>query len=91
MFRVKCAECGWEGNMQKRHILKAKKCTHVNRNGGIRKFNYFMWDNDRLLHIYNGMKDRCYNHNCDSYRYYGGKGITVCDEWINDPSSFISW
>lgn len=36
----------------------------------------------RIYHIYLGMMDRCYDEkNCSSYKYYGGRGITVCDEW----------
>lgn len=35
--------------------------------------------NKRLYNIYNGMKQRCYNPKHISYKYYGGKGITV--EW----------
>ena len=27
------------------------------------------------------MKDRCNNKNNNRYRFYGGKGIKVCDEW----------
>ena len=27
------------------------------------------------------MKDRCMNTNNSSYKWYGGKGITVCNEW----------
>ena len=37
------------------------------------------------------MKRRCHNENDPSYRYYGGKGITVCDEWLNDFSKFWEW
>ena len=35
----------------------------------------------RIYRIYIGMKQRCYNENCPSYDRYGGRGITVCDEW----------
>ncbi len=28
------------------------------------------------------MKQRCFNPNCDSYIYYGGRGITVCKRWL---------
>lgn len=28
-----------------------------------------------------GMKERCLNPNADNYKWYGGRGITVCDEW----------
>lgn len=47
--------------------------------------------NNRLYHIWRGMKARCYNPNSPSYKYYGGRGIEVCDEWKNDFSSFQTW
>lgn len=37
----------------------------------------------RLLRLWQGIKDRCYNEKSVSYRYYGFKGITVCNEWQN--------
>ena len=37
------------------------------------------------------MKQRCYNPNSTSYHNYGGRGITICDAWLNDPSSFFKW
>jgi hypothetical protein len=36
-----------------------------------------------------GMKSRCYNPTMDSYKYYGGRGIVVCDEWLNSFETFI--
>lgn len=35
------------------------------------------------------MKRRCYNKNYYLYHRYGGRGITVCDEWRNDYSQFL--
>lgn len=32
---------------------------------------------------YRGMMSRCYRPKDASYKYYGGRGITVCDEWHN--------
>ena len=29
------------------------------------------------------MKQRCYNPKHDHYKYYGARGITICDEWLN--------
>lgn len=46
---------------------------------------------DRLRRIYNGMVQRCYNKNSDSYANYGGRGITICPEWLNDREQFIEW
>lgn len=36
------------------------------------------------------MKDRCSNSKCPSYHNYGGRGITVCEEWINSFETFIT-
>ena len=47
--------------------------------------------NRRLASIYQGMKQRCYNTNRPNYQYYGGRGITICDEWLNSPQAFYDW
>lgn len=36
------------------------------------------------------MINRCYRPQEDSYQYYGGKGITVCDRWRNSFADFLS-
>lgn len=45
----------------------------------------------RLYSIYAAMKNRCFNKKARAYKYYGGRGITVCDEWKNDFMSFYNW
>lgn len=35
------------------------------------------------------MKGRCYNPNNPSYSYGGGKGVTVCDRWLNSFQAFL--
>lgn len=47
--------------------------------------------NTRLFHIWIGMKKRCYNKNCKSYKDYGARGIEICDEWLNNFESFYNW
>lgn len=47
--------------------------------------------NTRLYHIYNTMKSRCYNKNNKDYPNYGGRGIVVCDEWLDDFETFYNW
>ena len=37
------------------------------------------------------MKQRCYNINYTYYKDYGGRGIAVCDEWLNDFQAFYEW
>lgn len=41
----------------------------------------------RLNTIYRGMKKRCYNKRSPSYTSYGGRGITICDEWLSNDHS----
>lgn len=46
---------------------------------------------ERLKGIYNNMLNRCYNNDNPNYKYYGGRGIKVCDEWRNDFMAFYKW
>lgn len=45
----------------------------------------------RLYEIWQGIKKRCYNPHDARYERYGGRGITVCDEWKNDFPAFMKW
>ena len=37
------------------------------------------------------MMHRCYDTKRTKYPIYGGRGITVCEEWREDPNTFIDW
>lgn len=37
------------------------------------------------------MKARCYSKNHIHYSDYGGRGIKICDEWLNDVNTFYDW
>lgn len=37
------------------------------------------------------MRRRCTKNYSDSYSYYGAKGVTVCDEWLNSFWSFVDY
>ena len=45
----------------------------------------------RLYKVFRDMKTRCYNKNSPDYKNYGGRGITICDEWLKDFLSFARW
>lgn len=45
----------------------------------------------RLYAIFTGMKQRCFNKNCKAYIKYGGRGITICNEWLSDFMNFYNW
>ena len=44
-----------------------------------------------LKRNYSNIRHRCYNLNDINYKSYGGRGITMCVEWLNSRESFISW
>lgn len=49
--------------------------------------------NNKSHHLYTTwkmMKNRCNNPSADNYHNYGGRGITVCDSWNHDFTSFIN-
>lgn len=46
---------------------------------------------ERVYGIFCEMKKRCYNNHCANYKNYGGRGIKICDEWLNDFNSFYDW
>lgn len=45
----------------------------------------------RLYKIYGSIKTRCYRKTAINYYLYGGRGITMCDEWLNDFMTFKRW
>lgn len=47
--------------------------------------------NTRLYNIWHKMKERCYNHNHVHYHNYGGRGISVCDQWRDNFQNFYNW
>lgn len=57
----------------------------------VAKTRYKHGDRDaRLYSVWKDMKKRCQNKNCQSYRYYGALGVSVCEEW-QDYSAFREW
>lgn len=47
--------------------------------------------NHRLYGIWVNMKTRCYNSKSPKYKRYGGRGIKICDEWLDNFMNFYNW
>lgn len=65
------------GCLQRERTSSANK-THANRN-------------TRLYRIWICMKNRCYQHSYHGFKHYGGRGITVCAEWLDSFEAFRDW
>lgn len=46
---------------------------------------------DRLYQVFRGMWTRCYNPKHMFYSNYGGRGVRICDEWLEDFQKFWDW
>lgn len=47
--------------------------------------------NTRLYEVWKSMRKRCFNPNSPNYKNYGGRGITICDEWKDSFKAFYDW
>lgn len=67
-----------------------KSCGCIPSKPRFPKYKHNMTDS-RLYNVWKSMKGRCYTKSCSAYKLYGGRGITVCDEWKNDFETFYYW
>ena len=45
----------------------------------------------RIAHIWYEMKERCFCRTNAAFENYGGRGISVCEEWCNSFEAFYEW
>ena len=90
-FNCKC-DCG--NNIKLRGV---DLCSYKKRTCGCFLSGGAMLDNTKhggsktkLYHIWSAARQRCKNPDDIMYSYYGGRGITVCDEW-EDFAAFREW
>lgn len=44
-----------------------------------------------LYYTFYKLRARCYNLKATGYKYWGGRGIIICDEWKNNFKAFYDW
>lgn len=84
----KC-DCGNEAIVDQNKLSSGntKSCGCINRE----RFYVHGLSRSRISRIYRCMKGRCYNKNLDSYKDYGGRGIQICDEWLDKENGFMAF
>ena len=83
-WRFRC-ECSKECTLRVSHVLSGhtKTC-------GCRKFSSTSRKKEPLAYkSWSSMLLRCYNPKNDNYRFYGGKGVIVCDRWRESFELFL--
>lgn len=80
------------GNLNGEKHTKSCGClSDENRKARNNKYIKHGLCNTKLYHAWNSMKQRCLCETNCNYRDYGGRGITVCDEWKDDFYAFYRW
>lgn len=92
MWLCKC-DCGnWclvaSSNLRKNHT---QSCGCLQRERTAEVHTTHGQAHTRIYNIWNTMVARCHRKNTKAYPEYGGRGITVCDEWMNCFQSFYLW
>ena len=91
MVRVRC-ECGEEFNM-KYHDFKVGRvkscgCLLYKSLGNSFYSKSNTPEGKRTYKTYSSMKARCLNPNKDNYEHYGGRGIKICDRWLDSDNGY---
>lgn len=83
-----CKVCGEKVKGRKCDLLKTATCRHKSHGLYIQ---YSKIKSDSIMYVFQAMIKRCYKEYADSYRWYGAKGIKVCEEWRHHPERFEKW
>lgn len=93
-FKVLC-DCGKENIIEGRYLTSGKtKSCGCGMVEGVKQSNTTHgMSGTRIYGIWNNMRARCYNKNSNNYDDYGGRGITVCNEWKSKHNfnNFFNW
>ena len=81
-------DCGNKRTVSLCHLLSGNAISCGCMYNGRKKYSIPV---DRIYKIFHSMKQRCYKTNNSQYKNYGGRGISICNEWLNDFLSFKSW
>ena len=70
---------------------KTKSCGCWNNENKHNRYRIHGMHKTKLYSAWTHMKQRCLNPKCASYKDYGGRGISICSEWVDDFTSFRDW
>lgn len=92
MVKAKCI-CGIEkiyplADITSGHSLS---CGCFGKEQRIKSVKKYSFNIPGLYSSYSSMMRRCYDKNYNPYKYYGAKGVIVCEEWKNNYEAFLQW
>lgn len=90
LFLVVC-DCGTEKEVLSHNLThgSTKSCGCKSNELKV-NIKHGLWKT-RIYQTYQDMKQRCLNPNNPRYHRYGGRGIKICDEWLDSVENFYEW
>lgn len=84
MYLCKC-DCGGTKTVQSANLTNGntRSCGCLATETNLRRLTTHGGTHTRLYSIWHGVIQRCENKNAPAYPLYGGRGISVCQEWKN--------
>ena len=96
-WQCRCTLCGAEFSVSDYWLMHSDpyghcECTKYKRMSGEKNASYKHGGcRTPMYNRWNAMITRTSNTNADNYRYYGGRGISVCEEWRNNYETYRDW
>jgi hypothetical protein len=91
IWECQCS-CGSKRDVKASYIKTGKVthcgCEYLDKSNPRKKHGMY---GTKEYNAWNAMKSRCYNKDYPSYSSYGGRGIKVCDEWLNNFTAFYEY
>lgn len=84
-------DCGKRKLIQRTHITGGgcQSCGCMRGVLAAEKNSTHLLSKTKEYSAWQSMKTRCYNEKTDYYQYWGGRGIRVCDRWLNSFENFL--
>lgn len=96
-WKCRCV-CGKETTVESSKLKGGytKSCgclNNENRNRHINELTTHNMSNSKLFEVWCSMRRRCENRKDKAYKWYGAKGVKVCDEWQGEGGfqNFYNW
>ena len=84
LYKFKCLSCGQIVEKRKSSGLQMRDC-------GKTCPSKYKIQSEPTYSLWKSIKQRCYNPNNQDYNSYGGRGIFISSEWIDNPLAFVNW
>lgn len=91
-WRCNC-DCGNTVVVKSNNLLSgnSKSCGCLEKEQRIARMTTHNLTNTKLYKTWESMKKRCYYQGHKAYKNYGGKGVTICNDWRKDFRKFYDW